>query len=129
MQRAESKEIELPRTEEKSAPAQALTPEDSIQNDKVICLECGAEMRQVTSKHMVSHGMNQIDSYASLVNDIHNETTFSQRARELQYIGTLHISASWIGGGGNDENQFKSPGPAHNHRSQRSKYNPSREVW
>ena len=58
LQRAESGEIELPKTQE-SAPAQALTPEDSIQNDKVICLECGAEMRQLTSKHLVSHGMNQ----------------------------------------------------------------------
>src|SRR5271157_3259030 len=35
-----------------------LTPENSIQDDKVICLECGAEMRQLTSKHLVSHGMN-----------------------------------------------------------------------
>ena len=36
-----------------------LAPQDSIQNDKVICLECGAEMRQLTTKHLVSHGMNQ----------------------------------------------------------------------
>jgi|GEM_PF-2111050 predicted transcriptional regulator len=36
-----------------------LTPQNSIQDDKVICLECGAEMRQLTSKHLVSHGMNQ----------------------------------------------------------------------
>jgi predicted transcriptional regulator len=43
LQRAESGEIELPRIQE-SAPAQALTPENSIQNDKVICLECRAEM-------------------------------------------------------------------------------------
>ena len=43
------------------APEQkpALTPQDSIQNDKVICLECGAEMKQLTSKHLVSHGMDQ----------------------------------------------------------------------
>ena len=34
-----------------------LTPQGSIQNDKVICLECGAEMKQLTSKHLVSHGM------------------------------------------------------------------------
>ncbi len=37
----------------------ALLPENSIRNDKVICLECGAEMRQLTSKHLVAHGMNQ----------------------------------------------------------------------
>ena len=36
-----------------------LSPANSIQNDKVICLECGAEMRQLTSKHLVSHGMSQ----------------------------------------------------------------------
>ncbi|MFZ0931541.1 MAG: MucR family transcriptional regulator [Syntrophobacteraceae bacterium] len=32
-----------------------LSPADSIQNDKVICLECGAEMRQLTHKHLVFH--------------------------------------------------------------------------
>jgi predicted transcriptional regulator len=36
-----------------------VAPQDSIQADKVICLECGAEMRQLTSKHLVSHGMDQ----------------------------------------------------------------------
>jgi predicted transcriptional regulator len=40
-------------------PKPMLTPENSIQNDKVICLECGAEMRQLTLKHLVSHGMDQ----------------------------------------------------------------------
>ena len=52
LQRAESGEIELPKTQE-PAPAKALTPEDSIQENKVICLECGAEMRQLTHKHLV----------------------------------------------------------------------------
>ncbi len=36
-----------------------LTPQNSIQDDRVICLECGAEMRQLTVKHLVSHGMSQ----------------------------------------------------------------------
>ncbi|MGA2403061.1 MAG: MucR family transcriptional regulator [Syntrophobacteraceae bacterium] len=36
----------------------ALTPENSIQNDKVICLECGAEFKQLTQKHLSSHGMS-----------------------------------------------------------------------
>jgi predicted transcriptional regulator len=58
LQRAESGEIELPKIQE-SAPAKAITPENSIQNDKVICLECGAEMKVLTSKHLVSHGMDQ----------------------------------------------------------------------
>ena len=33
-------------------------PKDSIQEDKVICLECGTEMRQLTVKHLSSHGLN-----------------------------------------------------------------------
>jgi predicted transcriptional regulator len=57
LQRAESGEIELPKIQE-AVPAQALTPKDSIQNDKVICLECGAEMKQLTSKHLLSHDMS-----------------------------------------------------------------------
>ena len=39
----------------------ALTPQDSIQNDKIICLECGAEFRQLNRNHLASHGMNQKD--------------------------------------------------------------------
>lgn len=56
LQKAESGEIELPEAQD-MAPVQALTPENSIQNDKVICLECGAEMKQLTKLHLVSHGM------------------------------------------------------------------------
>jgi len=57
LQRAESGEIELPKIQE-SASVHALTPADSIQNDKVICLECGTEMRQLTQKHLSSHGIS-----------------------------------------------------------------------
>ncbi len=57
LQRAESGEIELPQTQE-SAAAQALTPENSIRNDKVICLECGAEFKQLTQKHLASHDLS-----------------------------------------------------------------------
>lgn len=39
----------------------AVTPETSILNDKVICLECGLEFRQLTQKHLASHGMGTID--------------------------------------------------------------------
>jgi len=53
-------EIALPGSEasaeESTTPK--LSPEDSIQNDKVICLECGAEMKQLTKKHLASHGMD-----------------------------------------------------------------------
>jgi predicted transcriptional regulator len=54
--RMESGEAELTVIVEPE-PAKALTPEDSIRDDKVICLECGAEMRQLTKLHLVSHGM------------------------------------------------------------------------
>ena len=47
-------------TEKVSASKQkpALTPENSIQNDKIICLECGAEFKQLTQTHLSSHGMS-----------------------------------------------------------------------
>ena len=35
-----------------------IEPKDSIQDDRIICLECGAEMRQLTTKHLSSHGLN-----------------------------------------------------------------------
>ena len=57
LQRAESGEIELPKVEEPEPPKE-LAPADSIQNDKVICLECGAEFKQLTQRHLLSHGMS-----------------------------------------------------------------------
>ena len=57
LQKAESGEIEPPQRQEPT-PSQTLTPQDSIQNDKVICLECGKEMIQLTVKHLVFHGMS-----------------------------------------------------------------------
>ena len=61
MQKAEAGgiDIEVTQPAAEEVAATKLSPADSIQNDKVICLECGAEMRQLTSKHLVSHGMNQ----------------------------------------------------------------------
>ncbi|MCE5335691.1 MAG: MucR family transcriptional regulator [Desulfobacteraceae bacterium] len=40
-----------------AAPSQ-LTRENSIHNDKIVCLECGAEMRQLTQKHLITHGLS-----------------------------------------------------------------------
>jgi predicted transcriptional regulator len=57
LQKAESGEIELPQTAE-SVPAKAVTPKESIQSDKIICLECGAEMRQLTQRHLLSHDLS-----------------------------------------------------------------------
>lgn len=39
---------------EESGPPQ-ISPRESIQQDKIVCLECGAEMRQLTARHLVSH--------------------------------------------------------------------------
>ena len=52
LQRVESGEIELSKTQE-SPPAkeetpQTLTPKNSIQEEEIICLECGAGMRLLT---------------------------------------------------------------------------------
>jgi predicted transcriptional regulator len=60
LQKAESGEIELPAQEAGASQEKAagpVTPENSIQNDKVVCLECGAEMKQLTQKHLTSHGI------------------------------------------------------------------------
>ena len=57
LQKAESGELDLSKMQE-PAPAQAPRPEDSIQYDKVICLECGAEMRQLTKLHLAAHDMS-----------------------------------------------------------------------
>jgi predicted transcriptional regulator len=63
LQKAEAEGIELAPFGEATGEAPAeqkpvLTPQASIQKDKVICLECAAEMKQLTSKHLVSHGMS-----------------------------------------------------------------------
>lgn len=65
LQKAESGEIALPKIQEpmsaEETTTEVLAPKDSIQENKVICLECGAEMRQLTGKHLISHGMSQKD--------------------------------------------------------------------
>jgi predicted transcriptional regulator len=62
LQKAESGEIELAPAQEPGAIQEKtpgpVTAENSIQNDKVICLECGAEMKQLTQKHLTSHGIS-----------------------------------------------------------------------
>jgi predicted transcriptional regulator len=59
LEKAETGGIELAPTAAEELAATKLSPADSIQNDKVTCLECGAECRQLTSKHLVSHGISQ----------------------------------------------------------------------
>jgi predicted transcriptional regulator len=40
---------------EEAAATQALDPSKSIQKSKVVCLECGAEFKQLTANHLRSH--------------------------------------------------------------------------
>ena len=63
MQRAEEKGLliegfavaeELP--SEEAAPLKK-DPKASIQDDRIVCLECGTEMRQLTTKHLSSHAL------------------------------------------------------------------------
>jgi len=64
MQKAEEEGVLLDQTkvtEELSAKEklpEKMEPKDSIQEDKIICMECGAEMRQLTTKHLGSHGLD-----------------------------------------------------------------------
>jgi len=43
---------------EKESSSAKIEPKDSIQDDKVICLECGASMLQLTHKHLRQHGLS-----------------------------------------------------------------------
>ena len=38
--------------------APAIDPKSSIQDDRIICLECSAEMKQLTAKHLHSHALS-----------------------------------------------------------------------
>lgn len=40
-----------------SVSAPAISPEKSIQKNKIICLECGQEFRMLSPKHLKSHGL------------------------------------------------------------------------
>jgi predicted transcriptional regulator len=63
MQKSESEgmPLDVVKIAEESLPeepvAAKMDPKGSIQEDKVICLECGAEMRQLTAKHLSSHAL------------------------------------------------------------------------
>ena len=52
----QAKALEEPSVKEK-AP-EKMEAKDSIQEDKIICMECGAEMRQLTTKHLGSHDLD-----------------------------------------------------------------------
>jgi len=50
-------ELREERPAEEAVPKAAMDPKSSIQEDRVICLECGAEFRQLTANHLKSHGL------------------------------------------------------------------------
>ncbi len=41
---------------------QSATPKESIREDRIVCLECGVEMKQLTRKHLAKHGLTKWDS-------------------------------------------------------------------
>ncbi len=67
MQNAEQNDILLDAAEEiaeaaaEEKQAEAADPKDSIRENKIICLECGIEMKQLTKKHLGSHGLTPRD--------------------------------------------------------------------
>ena len=42
-------------------PFEPVAAADSIRENKIICLECGIEMKQLTSKHLGLHGLSRRD--------------------------------------------------------------------
>jgi predicted transcriptional regulator len=64
MQRAEEEGaiIDTSKTSEEASEdkkdLQKMDARDSIQDERIICMECGAEMRQLTAKHLGSHDLN-----------------------------------------------------------------------
>ncbi len=59
IERAEIKGVDLSQgaAASKQVGKLVLGPSDSIQNDKIICLECGAFMKQLTVRHLALHRM------------------------------------------------------------------------
>lgn len=41
-----------------SETGERVDPRSSIQEDKVVCLECGSEFRQLTANHLKTHGLS-----------------------------------------------------------------------
>ena len=52
-----SSQENLTETVIKKIPGLALSPEKSLQKNKVICLECGQEFKMLSPKHLRSHGL------------------------------------------------------------------------
>lgn len=64
MQDAELQGVLLDSTDEAMAAQEKqeqADPKDSIRENKIICLECGIEMKQLTKKHLGTHGLTPKD--------------------------------------------------------------------
>lgn len=69
LRRMQNAEAQGELLEPESAPADTSTvkkpefldPKDSVRENKIICLECGIEMKQLTRKHLGSHGLSPRD--------------------------------------------------------------------
>lgn len=67
MQRAEQQEVLLEAGDDSASGAprerapEPAAPKDSIRENRIMCLECGIEMKQLTRKHLGSHGLTQRD--------------------------------------------------------------------
>jgi predicted transcriptional regulator len=63
MQNAEQEGVPLDAVEEAQAEKQpeAADPKESIRESKIVCLECGIEMKQLTRKHLGSHDLTPRD--------------------------------------------------------------------
>lgn len=67
MQNAEQQGILIESAHESNTAApegrvlQSAAPKDSIRENRIICLECGIEMKQLTRRHLGIHGLTQRD--------------------------------------------------------------------
>ncbi len=67
MQNAEQEGVLLEPARESDTTAlpgkvvQPAAPKDSIRENRIMCLECGIEMKQLTSKHLGMHALSQRD--------------------------------------------------------------------
>ena len=57
LQQLQALEAGMPGTSEGEGPGK-LTPQDSIQRNRVICLECHKEFKLLSNRHQTLHGMN-----------------------------------------------------------------------
>ena len=58
LQQLQGLEAGMPGTSSEGEGIWKLTPQDSIQRNRVICLECHKEFKLLSNRHLALHGMN-----------------------------------------------------------------------